>query len=274
MKTKLMLIVFAGLWLVLFRLPLLVKAQITDTCWCIPKYYPPNGEFFNEHFKYDTCNVEFASSSCDSVYWLNMNRTTDGRNRIYAKHEWLVWFDVKAFPLPYYPPDTLIEVTWRDVDSINYPEIKDSLRMIENEYGNNKMIKLHPDLNQPGSGQTFRVFFDNYLIGVELENKYNAIPFANCGFKAGRLDIDNIDDFSKGHNTEINISPNPANDYLYIHKQNNNHNNIIITSVTGEVLLTIESNNEEEQKINIQNLSPGIYFLRIGNVCKKFIVNR
>ncbi|MBI5325457.1 MAG: hypothetical protein HZB41_09345, partial [Ignavibacteriae bacterium] len=181
MKTKLELIIFAVLFLALYCLPQKLTAQIPD-CWCMPKYYPPNGEFFNEHFRYDTCGVELSSSTCDSIYWLNMNKTYYGRNRIYAKREWVLWFDVKAFTFPYYPPDTIIEATWRDVDSINYPEIRDSLKMIENEYGYNKMIKMHPELIQPGEGQSFIVSFENYVNGVELENKFNSIHYANCDF--------------------------------------------------------------------------------------------
>jgi hypothetical protein len=273
MKMKLLLL----LLLLLAPANKLLVQEIPD-CWCMPRYYPPNEEYFNEHFYFDTCEARYITKNCDSSYWLNINRTFDGRDRIYAKYYWLIWFDVKAFPLPYYDPDTTIEVTWRDADSVNYPEIKDSLEIIENEYGNFKMVKLHPELNQPGIGQAFRVSFDNYVNGVELENKFNSITFTNCDFKAGTYEINDIEDLYKDIYKYLIISPNPASEYIEIevgvrHAVTLQNVQIQIFDVYGEYVLSVWANGRSPlHRIDISGLADGVYFLRIGNETQKFVV--
>jgi hypothetical protein len=78
---------------------------------------------------------------------------------------------VKAFPTPYYDKDTTIILTWNDVDSVNYPDIKDSLEQIAYDYGNYILVKVHPDLVEPDGGQKFHVYFDDYVMYCFSEKK-------------------------------------------------------------------------------------------------------
>ena len=255
--------------------------QELPDCWCIPRYYPPNEEYFNEHFYYDTCGAVYTSYSCDSSYWLNLNRTFDGRNRIYAKREWVLWFDVKAFPLPYYPPDTIIEVSWRDVDSINYTEIKDNLKKIEIEYGNYIMKKIAPELNQPGIGQAFRIFFDNYVNGVELENKFNTILFAKCSFHPHVWEINNVSEYTELDYSTIHIYPNPANEYIEINFERcptsarcRTSGIIEIYNVLGEKVkspIPNTLNPNPKFRVDVSDLPDGVYFVRFGEFVGRFL---
>ncbi|TAL68127.1 MAG: T9SS type A sorting domain-containing protein [Bacteroidetes bacterium] len=70
----------------------------------------------------------------------------------------------------------------------------------------------------------------------------------------------------------LTLYPNPVNSYLKIKFDVDEiyPAKIKIYSVFGENVIETDY----KDKIDIGCLSPGIYFLRIGNVCKKFIVNR
>jgi hypothetical protein len=226
--------------------------------------------------------------------WLNCFTTFDFRERIYAKERWLVWFNVKAFDLPYYDSDTIIYVSWKNVDSINYPEIKDSLKKIENDYGNYIMQKTHPDVIQPGSGQEFRITFDNYVNGVELEKKFNAIPYANCDFISGIYYIEDIDDYSQNWINNVSLYPNPASEYIEINIANvvepglrpvstEFSEEIRVYNALGECVKNPTPDlihtpaplergiREGVLRIDVSDLPAGIYFIRIGDAVKSFV---
>lgn len=65
----------------------------------------------------------------------------------------------------------------------------------------------------------------------------------------------------------IQVYPNPANDYLTIELANNENTNISLINILGEMVLNKQINNSE--KIELSNLSKGIYFLSIQNLTGK-----
>ncbi len=80
---------------------------------------------------------------------------------------------------------------------------------------------------------------------------------------AGLTDLEN--------DSEIRIYPNPATDFIEI-KSKSNYSSIIIIDVNGKLVKEINNSNS---KIDVSNLTKGVYFLKITNkntsLIKKFI---
>lgn len=67
-------------------------------------------------------------------------------------------------------------------------------------------------------------------------------------------------------NSEISIFPNPANQYLIINGLDANiQNKINIYNLEGKLVLTGESENKNQIKINTEKLKSGVYILKISN---------
>lgn len=62
---------------------------------------------------------------------------------------------------------------------------------------------------------------------------------------------------------EINVYPNPCNDYLIIgtNKEYGFFNKVEIINIQGQTLKTVDFDNETKTRIDIQNLTSGIYYL-------------
>lgn len=84
---------------------------------------------------------------------------------------------------------------------------------------------------------------------------------ANCatgihGAESGQLSLD--------------IFPNPATTTLHVANLPEGIEEIRIVSVTGQIV-TSEILFHELKDLNVSNLTPGIYFLKLGNITKKFV---
>ena len=67
----------------------------------------------------------------------------------------------------------------------------------------------------------------------------------------------------------ISVYPNPATNYIEI--QPSEGSKIQIFNILGEIVLSVEQTPPSVQKINISNLTPGMYFIKIGNKVEKFV---
>ncbi|MBL7935984.1 MAG: T9SS type A sorting domain-containing protein [Bacteroidia bacterium] len=72
-------------------------------------------------------------------------------------------------------------------------------------------------------------------------------------------------------NNSIIIYPNPASAYLNISGLDKKQHTVVLISMFGEVIRTIETDNKEFISINIENLSSGVYFIKVNDKCTKFI---
>ena len=77
----------------------------------------------------------------------------------------------------------------------------------------------------------------------------------------------------------ISIYPNPANDYIEINpdainptlkRRVDESSDIQIFNTLGEIILSVEQTSPSVQRIDISNLSPGMYFIKIGDRVEKF----
>ena len=100
--------------------------------------------------------------------------------------------------------------------------------------------------------------------------------------KDGSLGLYKIDEKTSVNeiedNTSFRIYPNPASDYLEISSINptlklgvDEGLDIRIFNTLGEIVMSLEQTSPSVQRIDISNLSPGIYFIKIGNKVEKFV---
>ena len=80
---------------------------------------------------------------------------------------------------------------------------------------------------------------------------------------------DNVDDVVLS--SEIEIYPNPANDFVTIKTHNNIGDLITISDISGRTLITEEVTADDIQ-INIADLAKGLYIIKVGDKSEKLII--
>ena len=80
---------------------------------------------------------------------------------------------------------------------------------------------------------------------------------------------DNVDDVFLS--SEIEIYPNPANDFVTIKTHNNIGDLITISDISGRTLITEEVTADDIQ-INIADLTKGLYIIKVGDKSEKLII--
>ena len=80
---------------------------------------------------------------------------------------------------------------------------------------------------------------------------------------------DNVDDVVLS--SEIEIYPNPANDFVTIKTHNNIGDLITISDISGRTLITEEVTADDIQ-INIAYLAKGLYIIKVGDKSEKLII--
>lgn len=109
--------------------------------------------------------------------------------------------------------------------------------------------------------ENFEPYFENYCSSFEMERQSKSLDSKD---KASIID------------DEINIYPNPAKGEIFINNLEgyNNLSSVKLFNVTGQEVLNVSLNdNTNRQKINIDHLSPGIYFLQVIADSKSSIFN-
>jgi hypothetical protein len=176
---------------------------------------------------------------------------------------------------------------------VNFQEIKDSLKNIENNFGNYKLIKKNPQYTEPYIGQLFLVHFENYVNGVSIENQFNSIPFASCDFLTGISKEASTGILSTENNNLISIYPNPASEYIEINLErwtplskwspSEESEEIRVYTALGECVKNPSKTlvhtpaplkrgiREGVRRIDVSDLPAGVYFVRIGDAVKSFV---
>jgi len=100
---------------------------------------------------------------------------------------------------------------------------------------------------------------------------YNAIPIINDTWLF-TLDADDVSEQQSP--SELKLSPNPTTDFLEITvgaKDIRLEQNIEIFSVLGKTVLNVRAKGPSPQLIDVSSLSPGLYFLKVGEKAGKFV---
>ena len=85
----------------------------------------------------------------------------------------------------------------------------------------------------------------------------------NC-WRSGHLGIDDID------KEDFLIYPNPAREYTYIDFGGSMSGEMEIYGIAGMLVAKLEYN-REALRLDLTDLQPGVYFVRLGNATMKFV---
>lgn len=85
------------------------------------------------------------------------------------------------------------------------------------------------------------------------------------------VDVDFATGIEENQLTTFKVYPNPANDYLTIKFAKIPEGELLINDLTGKTVLVQMLNKNLSQKVNIQNLSKGVYLVSVEGKVKKFV---
>jgi hypothetical protein len=169
----------------------------------------------------------------------------------------------------------VVNLSWNQYEGFNYPT-HDILRSVNGspfisiaQISSNS--STYTDLNPP-------VGLVNYIIGIDIPNgcspnKSSSTSLLSNKISVGTASVENY------LTSQMEIYPNPS-DGLFTLKisdliSNEKKEFEIINSI-GQIMYSIEIVNKLETKINLQEFSNGVYFIRHknGNWMEKFIINK
>jgi len=113
------------------------------------------------------------------------------------------------------------------------------------------------------------------LVTPDIENLYiNDICFINGGAYIGSSNyglfktdvLSDVPEKNNDYSQGLTIIPNPASDFIILHS--NENSNAEIFDIFGEIVMTISIGQE---KIDVSSLTPGLYFVRVGDKVIKFV---
>ncbi|MBI5326436.1 MAG: T9SS type A sorting domain-containing protein [Ignavibacteriae bacterium] len=195
--------------------------------------------------------------------------------QVYAKYDFYVRFLYNIKPRNgTYPPDTIIEFTWQDIDT-NYHATRTGFSNIESKYGTYSFREVNtefPDTTQ-FIPRRLLIRFINYVNIDSVCNDINKIEYVYLSWYLSRYgywgDVIEMEEYN------LKIYPNPAADYIIIQNHSNNYfDKVEICSVIGENIITKGINIDETYRLDITYFQNGIYFIKVGNIHKTLIVNK
>lgn len=112
---------------------------------------------------------------------------------------------------------------------------------------------------------------------ILFRDYYEFARLRGCYYKQHLVAHFNLDDdmlcsqtnINDNKNLYITLSPNPANDYLTI--DNFDSEEVAIIDIHGQEIIKINSNYNKKVSIDISNLAPSVYFIKIKNALLKFV---
>ena len=122
------------------------------------------------------------------------------------------------------------------------------------------------NISTDGGSQTNGTTTVVYTVGeIAVQENSNGTIHLSEGFIGSDIaEAMDIKDYTLLQN--INIYPNPTQDFVNINFENESEYQINITDLSGKIIYTFEENNQLEQRINLQNLKVGVYLLVIKDV--------
>jgi hypothetical protein len=122
------------------------------------------------------------------------------------------------------------------------------------------------NISTDGGSQTNGTTTVVYTVGeIAIQENSNGTIHLSEGFIGPDIaEAMDIKDYTLLQN--INIYPNPTQDFVNINFENESEYQINVTDLSGKIIYTFEENNQLEQRINLQNLKVGVYLLVIKDV--------
>lgn len=96
----------------------------------------------------------------------------------------------------------------------------------------------------------------------------STLSYQNPDFSSCTLGIDEAE-----VHEDIKIYPNPAGDFVNIEFENQLHSKVQIIDATGRLVQSVQLN-ASPQRINLEDLNPGIYFLAINSGFRSSVIEK
>jgi hypothetical protein len=220
---------------------------------CLKYYYHPDTTFFNP----DSVMVD----SCEG---------SPTYGEYYGKKYFTLKFNYNIIPRTYLAPaDSIIEYT---IDSIGiqYTSAKNEFSQLLTTYGNFSFREKVP--NMPDTtivlGRTLYLIFDNNVPINEVENQLTNFSSIKTAYFSSWFGVESDVSVSKSNTDEIFLFPNPVSEFLMIHGLEESHvQSISIFNTFGQKLYE----GDLKEQIDVSSLTPGVYFLHMGNMNYKFV---
>jgi hypothetical protein len=131
----------------------------------------------------------------------------------------------------------------------------------------------------PGAATGFDPFEIDYVVTAGGGNITSAVgKFDNFISRASSSDtLLGVEEVSSPNTNVIKLYPNPVNDILSISTSHVSISNVEVVDINGRIVKSVSSNNSFDSKINVSDLSAGVYIINIysenNKTTKKFVKN-
>lgn len=260
--------------------------EAAGQCLCLPETRPNDGFFNAGGLLLDTCGLEVSrSTDCNKAWHDFLNRYPDPdlrQSRWYAKAKWNVVFDTnvvdRAISIPTPTADSpVVRITWHEIDSISFPELRNQLRLVEEEVGRFALTLSLWDA--PSHREWFDLSFDTLQNVDSVNRRFGG--FSHClgiGFRYGLIDDGTaVFEVHPSNPHKFALFPNPVRDaFIFTMAPSGTNLKIDIYTVLGTPIRSLSSSpaGVGQLEVRVDDLQIGTYFLKQGSHVERFTIVR
>lgn len=174
-------------------------------------------------------------------------------------------------------------VGWEKGLSVEGTPVENNITLGTSVFSNNELVELPTNL-VTANQQFFATFFTqnsndstSNIQDINWVNAFSQTPdfrldststvstgadFTNPKFEGGFLSV-------VENNFDFEIYPNPTTNFIKV-----NSNRVVAIEIYDTQSKLVKSNNTNESTLDLTDLNNGVYFIKIENITKKFIINK
>jgi hypothetical protein len=188
-------------------------------------------------------------------------------NKLYGRKWFAYLFDEYVIRIPWAPPDSVVELTWRSIDT-SFPDVRSDFASLEDEFGSYKLIKANPTDTSgsiPSRGYSIR-----FLQYVDIDT----VVYKLKSFNHGKADFVSYPTPVLGITGDDNeypfvATPNPTRGGVSVKSSTYDMgvDKYQIVDVSGRLLASghIQVNDSHELFIDLSEYPSGVYFILLGS---------
>jgi hypothetical protein len=244
------------------------KAAAQGDCQCRPV---SSSQIANpDSIIIDTCGLGGDWTTCEQA------ATYADPSRMYADRWWHIAFEVDAIALPVLPSDSIVEVSWRSIDTA-YHDLRSGFEAVEQTFGTVTLRKKYPQEATGEFARLFRMRIGKYSNVDSVTKMTDTIPDVFCGFDAGfTFPAGVVSPENPNTRIALAVRPNPAASRIQVCGAGLRADaSLAIFDVTGRrVSLDIPPPAADGcSSVDVSRLSSGLYFIRSKTASVCFVVS-